>query len=252
MDWLPSVVTIGTTLFGAYEANKTAKTNQQVAATAVAGGTAAQEAGIDAAKANAQNLQGQASPGLIQEQNVMALADKLTPAQQQGLADAQRTELDALQAGDLRGSARATVAAVNDVRNRGYEADLQANQLRADAAGSNLSGQYFNAGNNIANLNMQAGNTASAGLIAGAQNNINTNTNQNTIAGTAIGNIGSVISDQLKKNNTKTNDITWNQPSASAASTPDMTLPNANTQPIDVGTIGSQQPLYIGNIPGGA
>lgn len=249
-DWLPSVVTIGATLFGAYEGNKTAQQNKQTAQTAITGATNAQERGIEAAKANAANLQGQASAGLIQEQNVMGRADKLTPAQQIGLDDATRTELDALQGGNLRGSARATVAAVDDVRNRGYEADLQANQQRADAAGAALSGQYFNAGNNINNLNLQAGNVASAGLISNASAGINTNSNQNTITGQAIGNIGSVISNGIKQQNTNANDITWNP--APATSSPTDSSGWNTPQYIDLSDVGSNQPIKVGGQGGGA
>jgi hypothetical protein len=255
---LPALVTAGVTLFGADQ-----KTNAQNQATATANkanaaATAAQQAGVTAATNNTVGMQGAASPGLIQQENVIGMADKLTPEQQLGLADAQRTELDALQGGNLRGSARATVAAVDDVQNRGRLADLQANQQRADAAGQALSGQYFTSGNNLSNLAVQSGKVASAGLVATGQNDANaTLNNANTSAttagaigelatpanvsnaGTAINNISSVISGQAKQNNTDTTNNAF-------ANSPDMNVnPSALTGNVDLSKIGSQ-----GNVDG--
>lgn len=251
---IPSLITAGVTLYTADQKENAQNKATNTANQANAAATAAQEAGITAATNNTNTMQAAASPGLIQQEQVMNQANSLTPLQKQGIADAQRTTLDALQGGDLRGSARATVAAVNQVNNLGYEQDIQANQQRADAAGAALTGQYFTSGNNLSNLALQGGKVASAGLVATGQNNANSTLNNAATTGQAIGNIGSVISSQMKQNNTNTANSAFSSPDTADGIT--WNAAPSNTA-VDYSTIGSNGAVdgantLTGNSWGGA
>ena len=208
-DWVPALITTGATIWGAKKAADATQQAANTAATAQTGATAAEQAGIKTATGTQKQLMTQASPGLVGIQRVIGAADTLTPAQLTALEDSRRTTLDALRGGSLRGSARATSATVRDVDGRMTEGFLDANRQRADQAASNLSGQYFNAGNNIANLNLQTGKTASAGLINTGDINAANAIGQGNISGTAIGDIGAVIADQLKQDNAKKRDSSY-------------------------------------------
>jgi hypothetical protein len=132
-------------------------------------------------------------------QGVIGRGTALTPAQQQALDDARRTTIDALQGGDLRGSAGATVAAVRDVEGRMRGDFMSQNQNRADTAATALSGQYFNQGKNSADLDLSRGATVSQGLMSNANVNAANTMGQATIKGQAIGDIGAIIADEAKR-----------------------------------------------------
>jgi hypothetical protein len=156
-----------------------------------------------------------ASPGLLALQGIVNRSEALTPEQTLALDDARRKSLDALQGGSLRGSARATAATVNDVDGRMRTEFMAQNRGRADSAAGALSGQYFNAGNNIADLNMQGGKSVSSGLLNTGDINAANELGQGTIQSRAIGDIGAIIADQLKNSETKKRDssyetINWN------------------------------------------
>lgn len=224
-DFVPDIITVGASLWGADQQQKANTQSAEVAAQANTQSaeqllqaqqeaTAAQQAGIEAATDVYQMQRADASPGLIHNQNIIGRGADLIPAQQRALDEARRTTIDSLHGGALRGSARATAATVGDVEGRMRDSYLEQNRNRADQAASNLSGQYFNAGSNEANMNLQTGNTASQGLIntgqitssntqEQAKNTINANQNTASIKGAAIGDISAVIADQVKQNRIK-------------------------------------------------
>lgn len=206
---LPTVIAAGATVYGAKMASDAQKDARKTANVAQTKATDAQLEGIRAAEQNTQQLQSAASPGLMRIQSVIGRGEALTPEQILALNDARRTTLDTLQGGSLRGSARATVASVNDVENRMRTNMVAQNRNQADSAASSLSGQYFNAGNNISNLNRDAGNTVSQGLINTGQTDVNTGMNQGLIKGQAIGDIGAVIADAMKKKDQERRDSSY-------------------------------------------
>lgn len=230
-DWLPTILKTAVTVYGAKTSSDTQNKATQQANQATAAATQAITQSNDAAtkaylesiaKAteNAEALQGEASPGLVATQDIIGRGEELTPYQIEGLNTARRTTLDALQGGSLRGSARATAETVKDVEGTMRNQYIQQNRNRSDTAAQNLSGQYFNAGNQIANLNTQSGRIASEGLTASGTalaNSINTqgqntatNTqNQAAIKGTAIGDIASLIADQYKTSRQKEADSAY-------------------------------------------
>lgn len=212
-DWvkpaLPVLIGAGATIYGANLQSKANNQAAQIATTANQGSTDAQLKSIDVAEKTMQTQQRAASPGLIAIQNIIGRGSSLTPEQQIALDDARRTTLDSLGGSGVRGSARATVAAVNDVEGRMRGGFLSTNQAKSDQAASNLSGQYFNAGNNIADLNLASGKTVSQGLLNSGDINAANTMGQATLKGTAIGDIGAVIADQIKASNQEKRDSSY-------------------------------------------
>ena len=230
-DWLPAVIGAGATIYGASVASKARDRATQQANIATQQSTQAivdsnREAtdastkAIESAESIMLDQQRSASPGLIGIQNIIGRGEGLTPIQGEGLVDARRRTVDALQGSSLRGSARATSATIRDVEDRLKNSYIDRNRNRADQAASNLSGQYFNAGKNVADLNLRKGQVVSSGLInsgsavgrgiyeQGQNTAINTQ-NRATTRGTAIGDITAVITDQMKERNQRDKDSAY-------------------------------------------
>lgn len=214
-DWvpklLPTVIAAGATIYGANQASKAQDKAAETARQANQQATDAQLQALRLAEQNQQRMQAVASPGLMRVQSVIGRGDQLTPEQMLALQDARRTTVDTLQGSGLRGSARATAATINDVEGRMRTGFMAQNRNQADNAAQALSGQYFNAGNSIANLNQQAGNAVSQGLLNTGQADVNSMINQGSIKGQAIGNIGAVIADQFKSDDQKERDRVYSK-----------------------------------------
>lgn len=219
-DFLPTIVTAGATIYGAKQASDVKEKAASQALSAQQGATAAEQEAIKVAQRNMERQQQMASPGLMALQSIIGRGEQLTPAQMIALEDARRTSLDSLQGGSLRGSARATAAVVNDVEGRMRAGFMDSNRSRADQAASNLSGQYFNAGNNISDLNLKSGLSASQGLMNTGEINAANTIGQGAVKGQAIGDLGAIIADQVKRSSVESrdssykptayNDIVWN------------------------------------------
>lgn len=198
VDMAPTLIETGVKAYGANQKSKAynAATDTSVAAQQAA--TEREIAAREQANLILRQQQQAASPGLTALQGVIGRSDQLTSAQIQALDDARRTTLDSLQGGALRGSARATAATIADVDGRIRSQMLSQNQNRADNAAGSLAGQYFSAGNSVANNTIGSGQTASQGLTNIGQLQANNSINQDAINGTAIGDIGAVIADSVK------------------------------------------------------
>lgn len=226
IDWMsiakaaiPAVIGAGATLYGAKLASNSQNQGAQVAANAQREATAAEQESLRIATEHMQRQQQAASPGLMAVQGIIGRGEGLTPYQEQSLDDARRKAVDALQGGSVRGSARATAATVADVEGRMRGQFIEQNRQRSDQAASNLSGQYFDAGKNIADLNLKTGASASQGLLGVGNTDYANTINQGVIKGKAIGDIGAVIAQSIKDDERKSsytpigqNSITWNQP----------------------------------------
>ena len=226
-DFVPNLIEAGTKVWGTIDALNTQDQSAQVAQQSLnqqnvlqQQATAEEQAAIDIARQNTLDQQRQASPGLMQMQDIINRGTGLTPDQMRAMDDARRKTADTLQGGSLRGSARATAATIADVEGRLRDSYIQQNQNRADAAASNLSGQYFNAGKNVADLSLKTGASASQGLMntgqnvaQGGQNQINTLQNETAIRGQAIGDIAATIAEQIKADNAKNRQSIYDQPS---------------------------------------
>lgn len=233
-DWVPSLLNDASSIYG--NIVKTGANNQaaQVSTAAQQTATADELQGLNAAKgnygasvANDQSMQNQSAPGVAQQQQEIAQQNVLTPAQQLALTNAQRQSINDLNASGLAGSGRAATASANYVGNELTTGALAQNRNRADTAASALSGQYFNAGqnintqnSNIANANVRAGQVAGAGALGvgaiGSGNiignaGVDASTAQSVaggtttpLAGQAIGDINSQVNAYNKSRSTYT------------------------------------------------
>lgn len=188
-DWIPSALDLGAQLLGNSISNDATNEAAQIEADAMKRGAQAE---VDAAneakgyyaasKVNDQNMQQTAAPGVYQQQRAIVEQNVLTPAQKLAIDEARRKAVGALNNSSLRGSGRATVAAVKDVDNTMRTGYMDQNRTRADTAASALSQQYFTAGRDV---NTQNANSATAGINAGKA--VNTG-----IVGAAKANSGAV------------------------------------------------------------
>jgi hypothetical protein len=174
---LPTLLKIGGTAYGAYQAskaNEAAAQNMQ----------AANNRMIQQQQAN----QAQSASGLSRVQDIIRRGSALTPYQKSQIDDARRQTVNAMSASGLRGSGRATVAAVRNVEENMKGRFMDANQQRADNAATGLSQQYFNTSNNISNGLINQGNISAGQTLSNA-----------SIRGQAIGDIGAVIADEIRQ-----------------------------------------------------
>ncbi len=199
-DWVPTLLKVGTTAWGASQHANATQAAAQTAANATNAATDAQLQGLELTRQTMQQQQAAASPGLVTMQNMITRGPGLTPVQQTALDEARRTTLDSLRGSGLRGSARATAATVKKVEGDMRNQYINANQNRADQAAQTLSGQYFNAGNNIANLQSKAGTAVSQGLTTVGVLNASAQLGTANTTGKAVGDIGAIIADEIKNN----------------------------------------------------
>lgn len=183
---LPTLLQVGGTMYGASMANKAnAQAAQQM-----------QQANQQAQQMQA-NQQAQASTGLVHTNDIIRRGSALTPYQKLQMDDARRQTLNAMSASGLRGSGRATVAAVRNVEENMRGSFMNANQQRADNAATGLTNQYFNTGNSASNLALNSGSIGAGQSTASA-----------SIRGQAIGDIGAVIADELRQRSRPTSQDT--------------------------------------------
>lgn len=228
-DWLPTVLNAASSIYG--DVTKTAANNQaaQIKNSAQTTATQQETAGLDqaiasynASKANDQALQAQAAPGVNNQQTAIAQQNTLTPAQQNAITVARQQATQGLATSGLSGSGRALVATQNQLNTNLTDQFLQQNRQRADTAGSALSGQYFNAGQNLNTQNSniagaqekvgQVGATGTAQIGATNANTVQGNAGLNAstatgiasqagpaaVSGSALGDINSMIAQQNK------------------------------------------------------
>lgn len=185
-DWAPTLLQVGTTIWGA---SQQANATQAAAQTAANAQNAATQAQLDIYN----KQQAAASPGLTQMQNIINRGDALTQDQTNSIDKARRTTLDSLRGSGLRGSARATISTVKGVEGDMTNQYLTSNQNRVDSAASGLANQAFASGNNAANA-------VSSGLTSVGDINASSQLGTANTTGKAIGDIGAIIADEIKNN----------------------------------------------------
>ena len=195
---LPTVLSVGATVYGANQSSKATQQAAQQTYDATQAATEAQLEGLRVAQQNLEVNRRAASPGLVATNRIIARGSKLTPEQEMAVADTRKQALNALKGSSLRGSARATSAVVNDVDTRTRNNFMTQNQNAADNAAKSLAGQYFGAGTNIANNATNQGTTISQGLTNSGIIQASNTLGQDAIKGRAIGDVGALISDALK------------------------------------------------------
>ncbi len=197
-DFLPTALSVAATLYGTKQASDANNKAAQTLSAAQTAGTNAAVAGLNTAKQVTQANQGAASPGLLAEQAIVNRGTTLTPAQEQAVADSRTTAINAMNGTGLRGSARATAATIADVDKRERDNFMQQNQNNANTAAGTLTGDYFNAGNNLATNATNTGAVISQGLTNTGDVNASNQIGQGKMAGQAIGDIGATIANTVK------------------------------------------------------
>lgn len=203
------LLAVGATLYGADQASKSNNQAATIMAGAQKEGTAAQLEGLKMAKEELAVNRTAASPGLLATQAVINRGATLTPQQETAVADSREEALNALRGSSLRGSARATSAIVSDTDKRVRQGFMDANQGRADSAAAGMAGQYFGAGNNMANNSTAAGGVISQGLVNTGNIQGANAIGQGALRGQAIGDIGAIIADSVKDNVKKERDSSY-------------------------------------------
>lgn len=153
-------------------------------------------AGVQATDNSIANTAGQIAaaggtgPGAAYLRNLVADPNTLNPAQKAQLADLRVSTNNQLHGSDFAGSGRTAAAVFKKTEDDFVNDALASNAHRADSAANTLSsnsnaatGQEFNA--------LQAG--ANAGLT-GAENDANLSIANSKLMGSALGDIGSIIS----------------------------------------------------------
>lgn len=197
-NWIAPVLLAGATVYGA---STSAAANDRAAQIAQQGAQQ-RAAAIQQSNALAQqrftNAQAVAAPAVEREKQIMYQGDTLTPAQQTQISDARRVATNQLALSPLRGSGRATVAAI-----RKTEGDLTnqlttQNRARADAATSSLNQQYFGANTQAANLDVASGQAIGNAANDVGQIGADQTTSDAQLQGKAIGDIASIVNGAYK------------------------------------------------------
>lgn len=194
----PALITGGMTLYGAKKAEEANKSAAQTASQASRDATDAEMRYLDMAQRNVETNRAAASPALMATNNIISRGTSLTPDQVRAVEDSREQALNALSGSSLRGSAKATSAVVSDVDRRVRDNFLEQNRQNADATARAMAGQYFGAGNTMANLNSRQGSALSSGLLNQGNIQAASTLGQGALRGQAIGDVGAIVADTLK------------------------------------------------------
>lgn len=197
-DFLPTILQVGATIYGTAQASSANNKAASTLAAAQKAGTAAEVAGLNTAQQVTAANQSAASPGLLAEQAIVNRGTDLTPAQEQAVADSRTTAINALNGTGLRGSARATSATIADTDQRERDNFMQQNQNNANTAAGALTGDYFQAGNNLATNATNTGQAISQGLINTGTIQGSNDIGQGKLTGQAIGDVGATVANTVK------------------------------------------------------
>lgn len=198
-DWVGPAVLAGATAIGAITSGNANQRAAETAARASADNAAAIREGNRLAQQRFDESKQIAGPAVAYQQDVINSGGALTPWQREQIEDARRTTTNALSVSGLRGSGRATVAAVKKVEGDLTGRFLADNQGRADRAATGLSNQFFNAQNQSAALDTSTGRAAGASALDAGLYDAGADTANANLRGQAIGDIATLINDQWKE-----------------------------------------------------
>ena len=198
-DFIQVVAPIAATVYGAGQSSKANTQAATTMANAQQAGTDAQLKGLEMAKQELAVNRTAASPGLLAVQERINRGAALTPEQEMAVGDSRTQALNALKGSSLRGSARATSAVVSDTDQRIRNNFMTQNQNAADQAAMGLGGQYFSAGNSMANNATSAGGVISQGLVNTGNIQGANAIGQGALTGQAIGDVGAVLANAAKE-----------------------------------------------------
>lgn len=140
-----------------------------------------------------------AKPGVDYLRTVVSSnPNQLTAGQKMALDDARRQTIGAISASGLRGAARTTTAAVNDVERRFNAGAYESNRGRVDNSAARLSTPYFSTANNQATNSAQAGRDEANVLSGSGDADANATTANASQAASSLGALSSFIADEEK------------------------------------------------------
>lgn len=198
--WIGPAIMAGATL---YVGNQAAAANlqaAQIAAQAQARSAAAIQEGNRMAQQRFEQVQTQTAPAVEGLQRIAASDPyAFSPGQEQELADSRRQTMNALAVSGLRGSGRATVAAVRQAEDNTRGRLIEQNRSRADSATTNLAGQYFGVAGQAATVDSQTGLAVGSSLENQGAMQANALLANTSLQGRALGDIAAVTADALKE-----------------------------------------------------
>lgn len=124
---------------------------------------------------------------------------RLTPLQENQMADLRRDTNAALAASGLRGAGRATVAAIRQVEDQARNRMVDGNRARQDSAASQLSGQFNSAATNSANLDAATGRATGSALRYVGGTGAGATVANEQITGKTMGDLTSLVASELKE-----------------------------------------------------
>lgn len=201
---LPALISGGTMLYGSKLASDA---NSRAAASALQGQREANAAiiqGNNLAQERFNQAQQQTAPGTTYLRSlVSADPNVLSPSQQRQLDTLRRTTGAQLAASGLRGAGRAVTKSIRDVESDYTSRAIDSNRARSDMAAGNLSGQYFNAGNNSANASVNTGNAIGQGALNTAGTVANADIATAATQGQTLGAVASIFANANKEEERK-------------------------------------------------
>lgn len=200
MSLLGSIIGIGTSLLGNRQADRANQAAAEQAAAAAAQQAAAIREGNRLAQQRFDQLQRMTAPGVEHQVNTIGRysSGALNPSQERAIENARRRTLQALAISGLRGSGRATTAAVRDVEGRLLDNAIESNMQRAERASAGLANTYFNAANQAAGIDMRTGLATGQGALNAGMIGADYALAEGQRRGRAIGDLGGYINDAIK------------------------------------------------------
>lgn len=192
---IPAVASIGGALISS-SANKSATATSNKA---LKQANALRQQAIDKATGIYSDLKTESAPAVRYLQDVVANpVGGLYPDQVEAQQEERRNALNDVSHSGLRGSGRAVTASLKKVDSDFYNNAMAQNRGNRMNAAGQLTGQFFQAGDNTANALLSGGNAAADTEEKTGNNSANLGTTNASLVGNTLGDIGSLIAQETK------------------------------------------------------
>lgn len=199
MGWFDAAASVVGTIGGAILGAKANEDAAEQAAKAASRSTKAYRE--DAAKAREiyGGIQGETAAGPSYLRRVITGSTALTPQQRAEREEIQRSTLNALSSGGLRGSGRAVTAAIKDTTGDFTNRALATNMARADSAADRFAAPYFNAAGDAARTHIGEGAFAGENIYQAGMDKAGADLATGRLYGSALGDIAGLIAGEVKE-----------------------------------------------------
>lgn len=198
-NWIPAALLGTAVVAGAAISSRGNTDAARIAAQSSQMQAAAVQQGNQLAQQRYEEAKAISAPAVARAQQIVNQGTDLTADQQAQVADARRATTNALQVSPLRGSGRATVAAIRKVEGDLTNQLISQNRARADQATSTLANQYFAANSGAANLDANTGQAVGQAINNAGMTNAGATVANANLRGQALGDIGTIINDAWKE-----------------------------------------------------